>query len=247
MSEKLDLLIREADQKKARFAERTPLAPDVLEDYQERFLFADIYNSLAIEGNELTRSEIERILDYNEVVPGKTLSDHLGVVGYRDAIIQAREYIANGTRITEHEIRKLHCKLLISHQPLCGEYRNYNLMIRGHRATSYEKIPYKMLQLVDKVGIPEGEHPLAATAFFHLRLEKIHPFGDGNGRVGRLVVNTMLAQAGYPQVIFALEQKQRYYQALEAYNGLQGNPQVEPMQIFLTELVITQMDRLLEL
>ena len=247
MSEKMDLLIREADQKKARFAERTPLAPDVLDDYQERFLFADIFNSLAIEGNELTEAEIERILNDYQVVPGKALSDHLGVVGYRYALAQAQEYIANNTRITEHEIRKLHCKLLISNQQLCGEYRNYNLMIRGHRATSYEKISYKMLQLVDRVGMPENEHPLAATAFFHLRLEKIHPFGDGNGRVGRLVVNTMLAQAGYPQVIFALEQKQRYYQALEAYDGIRGNPQVAPMQIFLTELVIAELDRLLEL
>jgi Fic family protein len=247
MSEQLNLLIREADQKKARLAQKPPIAPDVEDARQERFLFDDIYNSLAIEGNELTRAEVERVLTHDEVVPGRTLSDHLGVVGYRDAVLQTREYVALGTRISEHEIRKLHHQLLIANQQGSGEYRNYNMMIRGHRPTSYEKISYKMLQLVERVGSVEGEHSIEAIAFFHLRLEKIHPFGDGNGRVGRLVVNTMLAQAGYPQVIFALEQKQRYYQALEAYDGLRGNPQVEPMQTLLAELVIKQLDELLEL
>jgi Fic family protein len=166
-------------------------------------------------------------------------------VGYRDAIITARGYIANSIRITEHEIKKLHYQLLIAQQAVSGEYRNFNLMIRGHRPTSYEKVPYKMLQLVDRVGTLEDEHPIEAAAFFHLRLEKIHPFGDGNGRVGRIVINTMLAQAGYPQVIFDVTQKQEYYKALEAYDGLNGNPQIEPLQIYLAKLVIKQLDELL--
>ncbi|MDR3136658.1 MAG: Fic family protein [Coriobacteriales bacterium] len=247
MTKELDVLIHEADEKKAQLTAKPPLAPDVEDAQQERFLFADIYNSLAIEGNALSEEEIKRVLTQDEVVPGKPLSDHLGVVGYRDAIIETREYVSRDTRITEHEIRKLHFKLLIAHQQASGQYRNYNLMIRGHRPTSYEKIPYKMVQLVDGAGNPEDEHPLKSIAFFHLRLEKIHPFGDGNGRVGRLVVNTMLAQAGYPPIIFELEQKQHYYQALEAYDGLNGNPRVEPMQLFLTTLVIKQLDTLLEL
>jgi Fic family protein len=245
MSEELDLLIREADKKKAQLAQKPPLAPEAEDAYTERFLFADIYNSLAIEGNQLTLDEIEHILANNEVIPGKLLSDHLSVVGYRDAIIQTREYVNNNTRITEHEIKKLHYQMLIAQQAVSGDYRSFNLMIRGHRPTSYEKVPYKMVQLTDRAGTLEDEHPIEAAAFFHLRLEKIHPFGDGNGRVGRLIINTMLAQAGYPQVIFAVAQKQDYYAALEAYDGLNGNPQIEPMQIFLTKLVINQLDELL--
>jgi len=241
MSEALDLLLREADKKKAALTQKT-FAPDALDAYQERFFFAEIYNSLAIEGNKLSKQEIEDVLRNDTVVPGKSLCDHLDVVGYRDAVAQSQLYVNFNTRITEHEIRKLHYKMLIAHQSMSGEYRSYNMMIRGHRPTSYEKIPYKMVQLADRTPNLEEEHPLEAIAFFHLRLEKIHPFGDGNGRVGRIIINTMLAQAEYPKVVFDVSEKERYYKALEAYDGLHGNPQIEPMQIYLTELVIRQLD-----
>jgi Fic family protein len=246
MSEELDLLLREADKKKASLAQ-VSIAPDIYDAYQERFFFSEIYNSLAIEGNSLSQQEIEDILNNDVVIPEKPLSDHLDVVGYRDAIMQSRQYVNFNTRITEHEIRKLHYKMLIAHQQLSGEYRDYNMMIRGHRPTSYEKIPYKMVQLTDRVPNVEEEHPIESIAFFHLRLEKIHPFSDGNGRVGRIIINTMLAQAEYPQVIFDVNDKENYYRALEAYDGLQGNPQIEPMQIYLAEQVIKQLDELLKL
>lgn len=246
MSEELDLLIREADKKKAQLAQK-PVAPDVYDSYQERFLLSDIFNSLAIEGNGLSIEEVETILSKDTVIEGKSLSDHINVIGYRDAILLSREYVNFNIRITEHEIRKLHYKLLIAHQAVSGEYRNYNMMIRGHRPTSYEKVPYKMVQLTDRINTVEDEHPIEAAAFFHLRLEKIHPFGDGNGRVGRILINTMLAQAEYPQIIFDVAEKERYYKALEAYDGLQGNPQIEPMQVYLAELVIRQFDELLAL
>ncbi|MDR2035872.1 MAG: Fic family protein [Coriobacteriales bacterium] len=246
MSEELDLLILEADKKKAQLAQKT-FAPDIYDAYQERFFYAEIFNSLAIEGNLLTQREMEEILSNDVVIPGKSLSDHLDVVGYRDAILQSREYVNYRTRITEHEIRKLHNKMLIAHRSLGGEYRTYNMMIRGHRPTSYEKVPYKMVQLAERISAPEDEHPIETIAFFHLRLEKIHPFCDGNGRVGRIIINTMLAQAEYPPVIFDVNDKERYYKALEAYDGLKGNPQIKPMQLFLVELVIRQLDELLAL
>jgi Fic family protein len=225
---------------------KPPLAPDAEEAFQERFLFESIYNSTAIEGNSLTLDEVVRVLTNNEVIPGKPLSDHLSVVGYRDATLLAQRYGQSKLRIGEHEIRKLHYQMLIDQQQTSGEYRTYNLMIRGHRPTSYEKVPYKMLQLVES-GVMEDQHPLEHVAFFHLRLEKIHPFGDGNGRVGRLIINAQLEQLGYPAVIIKVEDKQRYYEALEAYDGLTGNPQTLPMQLLLAELVERQLDQFLAL
>jgi Fic family protein len=136
--------------------------------------------------------------------------------------------------------------MLIDQQDVSGEYRNYNLMIHGHRPTSYEKVSYKMLQLVE--GKQTGDkHPIEDIAFFHLRLEKIHPFGDGNGRVGRLIINIMLEQQGYPAIIVTLDDKKSYFEALNAYDGLDGNPRIEPMVVLLAQLVSRQLDALLSL
>jgi Fic family protein len=244
VSDELEVLLRNADKKKAELGLKPALAPDAAEAYQERFLFDSIYNSNAIEGNELTRGEVEQVLTQNVVVAGKSLSDHVAVLGYRDATLLGQRYVRENTRITEHEVRKLHYTMLIEKQEVSGEYRSYNLMIHGHRPTSYEKVPYKMVQLCD-ARPSEDRHPLENIAFFHLRLEKVHPFGDGNGRVGRIILNIMLEQLGYPAIIVTLDDKQRYYEALNAYDGLDGNPQVEPMQVFLAELVNRHLDELL--
>jgi Fic family protein len=209
-------------------------------------LYDSIYHSNAIEGNQLTRAEVERVLTSNEVVAGKSLTDHIAVLGYRDATLLGQRYVRDSVRITEHEIKKLHHRMLIDQQEAGGEYRNYNLMIHGHRPTSYEKVPYKMLQLCDARPSEEW-HPIESIAFFHLRLEKIHPFGDGNGRVGRVIINVMLEQLGYPAVMVTVDDKQTYYEALNAYDGLDGNPRVEPMQAFLARLVVRQLDELLAL
>jgi Fic family protein len=246
VSDELDVLLREVDRKKAEFGVNPPLAPEVEEACQERFLYDSIYHSNAIEGNELTREEVERVLTANEVIAGKPLSDHVAVLGYRDATLLGQRYVRENTRITEHEVKRLHYTMLIDQQTVGGEYRNYNLMIHGHRPTSYEKVPYKMLQLCD-ARPSEDKHPIESIAFFHLRLEKIHPFGDGNGRVGRVIINVMLEQLGYPAVIVTLDDKQAYYRALNAYDGLDGNPQVEPMQILLAKLVNHRLDELLSL
>ncbi len=246
MTEELDVLLREVDKKKAELGIKPELAPDVLEAFQERFLYESIFNSNSIEGNNLTLEEVERILTKNEVIDGKTLSDHVSVLGYRDAVVLGQRYAREGTRITEHEIKKLHYKMLIDKQEVSGEYRDYNMMIHGHRPTSYEKVPYKMMQLVDSRP-SEDRHPIESIAYFHLRLEKIHPFGDGNGRVGRLIVNIMLEQSGYPAITFGMAEKQEYYEALSAYDGLDGNPRTEPMQLFIAKLVSKQLDVLLAL
>lgn len=243
MSDELDVLLREVDKKKAELGLKPQLAPDAEEAYQERFLFDSIYDSNAIEGNKLTRDEVERVLLNNEVIPGKSLSDHVAVLGYRDAMLLGQRYAQDNTYISEHEIKKLHYKMLIDQQEVSGEYRHYNLMIHGHRPTSYEKVPHKMLELVE--ARPSGtKHPIEDIAFFHLRLEKIHPFGDGNGRVGRVIINIMLKQQGYPAIIIKLDDRKNYFEALNAYDGLDGNPRVEPMQILLARLVYRQLEEL---
>jgi len=244
MGDELGRLLREVDRKKMELAERPEVAPNARDAYEERFLYESIFFNNTMEGNQLTAAEIRQVLTDDVVIAGKPLSDHIALVGYRDAMRLSDRYIQQQRRITEHEIRRLHACMLIDKQEMAGEYRTYNLMIQGHRPTSYEKVGLKMQQLTEAKP-SEHAHPIESIAWFHLRLEKIHPFGDGNGRVGRLIINIMLEQAGFPAVIIRDTDRECYYEALNAYDGLDGNPQVLPMQLLLGQLVSRHLDELL--
>jgi len=246
MDEQLGRLLREVDRKKTELNERSRPAPEVVESHQERFLYESVFLNNTMEGNQLTADEVELVLKEDAVIAGKPLSDHMMVFGYRNAMRLADSYVEQQRRIGEYELFMLHARMLIDKPEMAGEYRAYNLMIKGHRPTSHEKIAQKMAQLVEAQP-PEYAHTIESTAFFHLRLAKIHPFGDGNGRVGRLIINIMLEQAQLPPVIIRIEDRPAYYAALNAYDGLDGNRQVQPMQVLLAELVIRELDILLAL
>ena len=246
MGDELGRLLREADRKKMELADRPDPAPEALEAYQERFLFESIFYNNTIEGNQLSLEDVQAVLQDDVVIAGKPLSDHIAIVGYQRAMQLADLYVNQGRRITEHEIKRLHATMLIDRPELSGEYRKHNLIIQGHRPTTYEKVGLKMQQLTESKP-SEFAHPIESIAFFHLRLEKIHPFADGNGRVGRLIINLMLEQAGFPAIIILKTDRPAYHAALNAYDGLDGNPQVLPMQVLLAELVIRHLDELLAL
>ena len=60
-------------------------------------------------------------------------------------------------------------------------------------------------------------HPIERAALFHLKFEGIRPFEDGNGRTGRLILNLMLMQAGYPPINVKYSDRKRYYEAIDKY------------------------------
>ncbi|MCL2137650.1 MAG: Fic family protein [Coriobacteriia bacterium] len=245
-SNMLGRLLREVDRKKMELNEKPNPAPETLEAYLEQFFYESIYLNNNMEGNQLTASEVEYLLKNDTVISNKPFSDHMKIAGYRDALLLANQYVLQDRRIDEYEISRLHSRLLIDKPESAGDYRDYNLMIKGHRPTSYEKVAAKMAELTE-ARPSETSHPIESTAFFHLRFEKIHPFGDGNGRIGRLIINIMLEQAGLPAVIIRMDDRPLYYAALNAYDGLDGNRQVLPMQVLLAELVNRELDTLLAL
>lgn len=79
----------------------------------------------------------------------------------------------------------------------------------------------ELLRWVRRSG--KGVHPVELAATFHFRFEFIHPFGDGNGRVGRLAMNVLLAEAGYPPLNIQYTKRRGYYHALERASSL-SNP-----------------------
>jgi Fic family protein len=246
MSELLGQLLREVDRKKMELEAKPTPAVEVIEAYEEQFLYQSVYFNNTLEGNQLTSDEVIRVLSNDQVVADKPLSDHMMLVGYRDAMSLAQQYVTQNRRIDEYEVCRLHARLLIDKPDIAGDYRDYNLMIKGHRPTAHEKISTKMAEL-SAARPPEHAHPIESTSYYHLRLEKIHPFGDGNGRVGRLIINIMLEQAGFPAIIIRETDRPEYHAALNAYDGLDGSRQVLPMHILLATLVNRELDTLLAL
>jgi Fic family protein len=91
----------------------------------------------------------------------------------------------------------------------------------GRRGASHEPpqpylVPIQMEQLLQELK-KEQLHPIEAVALFHLKFEGIHPFIDGNGRTGRLVLNFMLMQNGYPPINVKFADRRKYYGGFEDY------------------------------
>ncbi|MDR1016136.1 MAG: Fic family protein [Coriobacteriales bacterium] len=239
-------LLQQIDRKKAELDAKA-IDDEKIEAYRSSYLSQAVFNSAALDGNALTFEDVSTILEQNQVIPGKTMFDHLAVFGLFLARRLAEKMIKEQTKLSEYNLKLLHQTILFYKPAIAGNYRDFNMQVNDHRATDFNKVPYKMTQLIDNLTQSEGEHPVARAAFFHLRLEKVHPFGDGNGRLGRLASNIILAEAGYPQVVFPLPERQRYFDAISAYEGLNGNPTKQPMELLLAETVDKQLDQLLAL
>lgn len=98
-----------------------------------------------------------------------------------------------------------------------------------------EGVPEEMQELLSELDdIPEEKALIAAT-YFHAKFENIHPFADGNGRTGRLVMNYFLLLHGHPPIIIHQEDRKGYYEALEAWDERQ---EIEPLLDFLKEQTV---------
>jgi Fic family protein len=87
-------------------------------------------------------------------------------------------------------------------------------------------------------------HPLQRIAWFHLEFEGVHPFVDGNGRTGRLLINFDLMQNGYPPINIKFTDRRRYYSAFDAYYRLKD---MSPMVILVAEYVCERLERYLRI
>jgi Fic family protein len=112
-----------------------------------------------------------------------------------------------------------------------GAFKKHDYVIgREEVGCAPEDVPGDVADLLDEVRDYGGRDALKAAAYFHLRFEYIHPFADGNGRVGRALLNYFLMISGHPPLIVYDEDKAEYYAALEAYDK---NEDIEPMYDFL--------------
>ncbi len=196
-----------------------PLTQGELERLREEFVIEYTYNSNAIEGNTLTLQETSLVLK-GLTVGAKPLKDHLEAVGHQQAFDFICGQVSNPMPLTESLIRQIHSLVLSDKPEDRGVYRRVPVRIVGalHEPVQPYLIQPKMEQLLQEY-LSSGENLIPRLARFHIEFEGIHPFIDGNGRTGRLLVNLELMKAGFPPIDIKFSDRAKYYAAFDAWHS----------------------------
>lgn len=179
-------------------------------------LFLELtYNSNAIEGSRMTRKETQAAIE-GKKVKGKEFLEVLEAVNHENALNYMLSQARPGFRVTEEYILKLHSIVMYNfNDKLPGKYRTgfVNLTNTEKALPSAQMVPVKMRQFVSRTNA-YGKDIIGKVASDHYEFEEIHPFFDGNGRVGRLILITQLLSKGFAPTIIAVEDRYKYYLAL---------------------------------
>jgi len=207
------------DALKARLDARRPLPPALVERLHEDLVLRWTFHSNAIEGNTLSLLETKVVLE-GITIGGKTLREHFEAINHRAAILYVEEIVSGREPLSEWQIRNIHSLVLKNIDDAnAGQYRRVNVTITGarHLPPQFVKVPERMAGLIHwyETEAP-ALHPVERAARVHGDFVKIHPFIDGNGRTGRLLMNLELLKAGFPAAVLPVERRLAYYQALDA-------------------------------
>jgi len=188
-----------------------------LKDAFDRFIANFTYESNAIEGNSLTLKDVAIVMFEKKVIEGKDLREIYETRNSRRVmdLLLSKKFDVEGK-----DIIKMHKMLMRDIDTRTG-YKQVPNYITGSQVklTPPEKVEKEMKELVEWYGkASEKMHPLQASALFHGGFERIHPFEDGNGRVGRFLANIMLVNKGYPPLIIRSSQRQSYIKCLEDFH-----------------------------
>lgn len=180
------------------------------------------YDTNAIEGSAVNFIEVKNILEKNEW-PDKSkweISETYGVAEAVRHIRKTKEHISLGL------IKELHRIVFRNSKPFAGEFRGKGIEVAVvdslgrvlHKGAPQKQVVGLLKELIKWYTKNKKEyHPIILAAVVHNQFENIHPFQDGNGRVGRLLLNNILLKHSFPPVNIELENRIEYYRALQAY------------------------------
>ncbi|OBX08608.1 cell division protein Fic [Gallibacterium salpingitidis] len=234
------------DSLKKQIAELRPLSISEVQRLREEFIIESSYNSNAIEGNTITLRETVLILKEGITIAEKPIREHLDIIGFKDAFNYIYGLVANNEPLSERVIKDIHSLVLMSNAENRGVYRKIPVRILG--AENEPTAPYLIAEEMARLLVNYQEkltthHPLMAIAWLHLAFESIHPFIDGNGRTGRLLLNFELLKQGYLPVDIKFTDRAKYYQCFDEYHRNQQSENA--LLTLITGYEIKEMERYL--
>lgn len=231
-------------------------SPEEAEGIWRGIWLEEAHHSTAIEGNTLVLKQVEQLLAEGRAVGNKELSEYLEVRGYADAAnwvyghgIRPGDW-QDGELISLAELREVHSLAMtpvwdVAPHPKAtpregpGSFREHDIepFPGGMKPPEWTEVPALIRDWVaDAQSLRDGDESMnaEALALLHARFEQVHPFLDGNGRAGRLVLNLLLIRLGYPPAIIYKGDRSRYLAALRRADG--GDP--GPLGEFLARAVL---------
>jgi Fic family protein len=195
---------------KYRFIKLSPYKQEI---FWRKFAIQFIYESNAIEGSRLSQKEVETIINKQYV---KKNIEKKEITEVQNSI-KAFNFIRDDKfKLNQKSILQLH-KLLTQNLNIASGYKKQEIIVNNKPTISPKEVKISMVELINKrkTTKKKKEHPLIAAIYFHQRFEFIHPFMDGNGRVGRLIFIWMLMKTNYGVILFKKTNRQAYFSALD--------------------------------
>ena len=212
MLEAKQALSEKMEKIKNRFQKEWERYPESAKEKElQEIAIAFTYNTNAIEGSTITLEEARLILE-DKVAPSKPLKDIRETESHAKVflgMLKARE------KISEELLLKWHKDIFENTKPdIAGQFRNYIVRVGPYIPPDWHDLKKLLKQLITFVN-ESKLNPVESAARAHYMFEKIHPFGDGNGRIGRLLMNYILWKNGYPMLIIEYKKRKSYYKALQ--------------------------------
>jgi Fic family protein len=213
--------------KKAQLDTYRPLPTDTVHRLNEDLRVFLTYHSNAIEGNSLTLQETQMVIDYGITIHGHPLREYLEASNHAEAYIYVTRLVEKSERITRDTILTIHSLVMDKILESKGRFRTVPVYIRGSNMTpppadQVERLMREWLAWINGAGLEYDSVIRAGIA--HHGFEAVHGFEDGNGRVGRLLLNLMLMQEGYPPALLLNDWRTRYIHGLMTANTGNYNP-----------------------
>ena len=203
-------------------------------DFSESFT----YNTNAIEGSKLTDKEVKEVIEENKW-PEKSKADIAEAYGVKEALDFIR---TTKEHISLKLLKEIHKIVFKNSKKFAGEFRNpgEEVVVANqlgqivHEGAPQSRIIALLQELIDWYISNKDKYPaLILAAVVHNQFENIHPFADGNGRVGRIILNNILLKHNLPPINIELRNRYEYYASLHAY---EKNHDLRPtLELFIKE------------
>lgn len=212
-----------------------------LDKYLDSFRIIFAFHSGKIENEEITYHDTREIFKNGRVVnytgnPRALFEQQNQKLCYEFIKVK----IINNEPLSIELVKEIHKVLTggtydefryIENEERPGEFKRHDYVIGVHEiGSAAENVEDELNELIGEINSYEGNDVLKAAAYFHARFEYIHPFADGNGRVGRIIMNYYLMTHNHPPIIIYNEDKKMYYECLQKYDEAED---LKPLYEFL--------------